>query len=100
MDAKTENFRTKTLEKLSPKVKPLYLKKEAEYLNDGGTITVGKIIGLVVVCIVIAYVLPTALVALGAINTSGMTDGEVALLGSIGIIIVLVIFAAIAKEAE
>ena len=93
-------YREKTLSKLSPKVKTLYLIREAKFLNDGGSITVGKIIGLVIICMVIAYVLPTALSALGGMNTTGMTDGEIALLQAIGIIVVLVIFAAIAKEAD
>ena len=100
MDAKTEAFREKYLAKLSPKVKTLYLIKEAKFINDGGAITVGKIVSLVIVCIVIAYILPIGLTALGAINTTGMSEGEQALLGVIGIIIVLVIFVAITKEAE
>ena len=95
-----EKFEQETLAKCSPKVVALYHQKKAKFLNDGGSLTVGKVIMLVVICIVIAYVFPTALVALGAINTTGMSEGEIALLSSIGIIVTLVIFAAIAKEAE
>lgn len=68
----------------------------AKYDNDFGMVSIKEIIGLVCVCLVIAYVLPTGLQALGAINTSGMSAGEIALIGAFGIIIVLVIFAKIA----
>lgn len=60
--------------------------------NDNAMVSVKEIIGLVVVCLVIAYVLPSGLQALGAINTTGMSAGEISLLGAFGIIIVIVIF--------
>jgi hypothetical protein len=68
-----------------------YIKKK--YDNDLAMVSVKEIIGIVIVCLVIAYVLPTGLVALGAINTTGMSAGEIALLGAFGIIIVIIIFA-------
>jgi uncharacterized membrane protein len=71
-------------------------KYKHKYGNDFAMVSIKEIIALVCVCLVIAYVLPTGLQALGAINTTGMSAGEIALIGAFGIIIVLVIFAKIA----
>lgn len=91
------------LKKLKEKyafAKAIFHSTKPRVANDDGSITVGKIVGLVVICFVIAYVLPSALQALGGMNTTGMSSGEIALIQAVGIIVVLVIFGAIAKEAE
>lgn len=68
-------------------------KKRKYQMNDNAMVSTKEIIALVIVCLVIAYVLPTGLQALGAINTTGMSAGEAALLEAFGIIIVIAIFA-------
>jgi len=67
--------------------------------NDAGVITIGKVIMLVIIVYVIVALLPDTLNQLNVMNTTGnpITD---TLLKAIGVIIVLVIFAGIAKEAE
>lgn len=67
--------------------------------NDMGTITIGKVVALVIIVYVIVALIPDTLTQLNAMNTTGnvVTD---TLLKALGVIIVLVIFAGIAKEAE
>lgn len=76
------------------------VEKSLAKFNEQASITIGKIVALVCSCLVIAYVLPVGLSALGSMNTSGMNDGEIALISALGIIIVLVVFSMVAKEAE
>ena len=90
MDSSEAKQELQSLREKYPSV-DAYLKKK--HYNDGAMVSTHEIVSLVVVCLVIAYVLPTGLQALGAINTTGMNAGEVALIGAFGIIIVIAIFA-------
>jgi hypothetical protein len=77
----------------------MVFEKVKKFANDVASITIGKVIGLVIIVYVIVALLPDTLAQLNVMNSTGnpITD---TLLKAIGVIIVLVIFAGIAKEAE
>jgi hypothetical protein len=75
------------------------LGKIKKYSNDVAEITIAKVISLVIIVYVIVAILPDALAQLIGMNTTGSPIADM-LLKALAVIIVLVIFAGIAKEAE
>lgn len=77
----------------------MVLEKLQKFKNDVASITIGKVIALVIIVYVIVALIPDTLQQLNAMNSTGNPITDL-LLKALGVIIVLVIFAGIAKEAE
>lgn len=75
------------------------VEKLIKFKNDAANITIGKVIALVIVIYVIVALLPDALEKLIGMNSTGNATID-SLLQALAVIITLVIFAGIAKEAE
>jgi hypothetical protein len=77
----------------------MYLLTMKKIVNDAASITIGKVIALVIVIYVIVALLPDAIGQLVGMNSTGNATVDL-LFQALGVIIALVIFAGIAKEAE
>lgn len=62
-----------------------------KFKNDGGMLSTGAIIGLVIGVVVLAALLPTAIQSINAANTTGWTETQVAIWGILGLIILAVV---------
>lgn len=64
-----------------------------------GNVSIGGLMGLIILIVVAAALVPTAITSLNDTNTTGWGDGEVALWGILGLITVAAIAFGIWKAA-
>lgn len=63
----------------------------AKFKNDGGMMSTGAIISLVIGIVIMAALLPTAINAINEANTTGWDSTQTAIWGILGLIILAVI---------
>ena len=62
-----------------------------KFENDGGMLSTGAIISLVIGVVILAALLPTAIASINAANTTGWTTTQTAIWGILGLIILAVV---------
>jgi hypothetical protein len=62
-----------------------------KFKNDGGMLSTGAIISLVIGLVVLAALLPTAITSLNGANTTGWTTTQTAIWAVLGIIVLAVV---------
>lgn len=62
-----------------------------KFKNDGGMMSTGAIIGLVIGVVILAALLPTAITAINDANTTGWNATQLAIWGILGLIILAVV---------